>query len=228
MTQWQDPNNLMGEIVADRFCGVTRAWPFGTMRSFSYNLLMVDPPWPTQMRSAKGEGKSSGRHYRPMSFDEIKAMPVGQLAAPDCILFLWGVWPHMLYGGDPARHYANPDASFSPIGDCMRAWGFRYVTGGAWHKRTKHGKTAFGPGYRARSSCEPFLLGIMGSPKNSKSARNLIEGLARGHSVKPEAAYTWCEDYMPNARRAEIFSRTPRPGWDTWGDEAGKFSVVPA
>jgi N6-adenosine-specific RNA methylase IME4 len=217
---------VRGEVAVEKFAGESQRWPFGSLRPFSYELIMADPAWRERMRSKKGELKSPERHYRTMTIAEIKAMPVNHLAAPDCVLFLWGVWPLMLHGGDPEHHFAGADASRSPIGEVMHAWGFRYVTGGAWHKKTRHGKTAFGPGYRARSSCEPFLLGIRGRPVNSRSERNLIEGLARAHSQKPEEAYAWCERYLPGARRAELFSRTARPGWDTWGDEAGKLGAA--
>ena len=187
---------------------------------------MIDPPWPTQMRSAKGEGKSHARYYGSMPFKDIYALPVGQLLSPNSFVFLWCTWPLFLHGGDPARHYADADASYSPQGRCLKEWGLRYVSGGAWFKKTVHGRPAFGPGYRVRSTCEPFILGINGSPKNSKSARNLIEGLARQQSRKPEEAYTWAETYMPGARRLELFSRDSRPGWDTWGFEAGKFDAT--
>jgi N6-adenosine-specific RNA methylase IME4 len=200
--------------------------PFGALKAGAYDLLMVDPPWPTQMRSPKGERKSSGHHYGLMSFEAIAALPVGDLAARDAVLFLWCTWPMILFGGDPARKYADHDASRSRVGECIRSWGFRYATGGAWHKKTKNGKSRFGTGYRARSSCEPFLLCIRGNPLNSRGERNLIEGLAREHSRKPEEAYAWCERYMPGARRIKVFSRTPRRGWTTWGHERGKFEPV--
>jgi N6-adenosine-specific RNA methylase IME4 len=216
--------DVRGETVTQAFCGESRAWPFGSLRALSYQLLMVDPPWPTRMRSKNGERKSAARHYDAMSFRDIEALPVGELAAPNAVLFLWCTWPLLLHGGDPDRHFKGANAAYSRVGACLHAWGFRYVTGGAWHKRTRHGKTAFGPGYRVRSACEPYLLGIRGWPKNSRSERNLIEGLARAHSQKPEEAYAWCERYMPGARRVELFSRTSRPGWDTWGIEAGKFT----
>lgn len=206
--------------------GAIETWPFGRLKQFGYELMMVDPPWPTKMRSPKGEHKSSGRYYGSMSFEEIAAMPIGRLAAKNCILFLWCTWPLILHGGDPARHYRGADASWSPVGEAMKAWGFRYVTGGAWHKRTVNGRTAFGTGYRVRSACEPFLLGVIGKPKNSRAERNLIEGLAREHSRKPEEAFAWCERYLPAAQRAELFSRCTRPGWDTWGYEAGKFDPI--
>jgi N6-adenosine-specific RNA methylase IME4 len=217
------PFDVRGETVTGRFDGNPRSWPFAGLKPFSYELIMIDPPWPTEMRSPKGEKKSSAAHYGSMSFADIQALPVGQLAAPDCIIFLWCTWPLLLYGGDAKKHFTNADASYSPVGACLKAWGFRYVTGGAWRKTTKHGAVAFGTGYRVRSACEPFLLAISGAPDNSRAHRNIIDGLTRGHSVKPEEAYAWCEGYRPGARRVEIFSRTSRPGWDTWGYEAGKL-----
>jgi len=212
--------------VAEKFSGDPTSWPFGTLKQFSYDFIMVDPPWPTQMRSEKGEWKSHARYYGSMTWPAIEALPLGQLAAPNCMVFVWCTWPLLLHSGDPKRHFIDADASVSKVGRCVKAWGLRYVSGGSWFKRTVTGKPAFGPGYRVRSTCEPFLLAINGNPKHSKSHRNAIEGLRRAHSQKPEEAYAWAETYMPHARRAELFSRTPRPGWDTWGYEAGKFEPV--
>jgi N6-adenosine-specific RNA methylase IME4 len=201
-------------------------WPFGDLKPLSYDLIMCDPPWRFRLWSKKGEAKSPEAQYRTMSIAEIRALPVGQLAAPVCLLWLWSTWPTLLDPGDRGRRIpSNPE--FSPPGSVMKAWGFRYVTGGAWHKRTKTGKTAFGPGYVFRSACEPFLIGALGKPVTTKKERGLIEGLARGHSVKPEEAYALCERWLPQAyRRLELFSRTDRPGWTSWGDEAGKFNAT--
>lgn len=211
------------------------AWPFEPLPRFSYDLIMIDPPWPTKMRSPKGELKSSAAQYGYMSFEAIAALPVGELARGDGLLLTWCTWPLLLHGGDPDRHYKGADASRSRVGECLKAWGARYVSGGAWFKRTVTGKPAFGPGYRVRSSCEPFLLATFGNPKTmGRSTRNVIDsivenaidGLRREHSRKPEEAYSWCEAYMPGARRLELFSRRSRQGWDTWGHEAGKFDPV--
>jgi N6-adenosine-specific RNA methylase IME4 len=68
-------------------------WPFGDIRPFSYDLICADPPWDFKLYSAKGQGKSAQKHYSCMSLADIKALPVGQLAAPDCCLFLWATWP---------------------------------------------------------------------------------------------------------------------------------------
>ena len=197
--------------------------PFSALPRNAYDLIMADPPWPTKMRSAKGEKKSFARHYGAMSWDEIAALPVGALAAKDAVLFLWATSPHLLYGGDPERHYTDADAARSKVGAIMAAWGFRYVGIGTWLKLTSSGRPAFATGYRLRSCCEFWLLGIRGAPCTSRAARNFFAGRARQHSRKPDEAFEWCEYYLAGARRLELFSRQSRPGWDTWGYEAGKF-----
>lgn len=215
---------------------LSSSWPFEGLRPNSYDFGMIDPPWPVKMRSPKGEGKSAAAKYGLMSFEEIAALPVGDLFADHGVLMTWTVWPLVLHGGDPDKHYIGADAGISRVGWCINKWGARYVTGGAWFKRTITGKPAFGPGYRVRTTCEPFLLAIFGNPDTpeGRRRRNVIEsieqdafdGLRREHSRKPEEAFAWAERYMPGARRLELFSRQSRPGWDTWGFEAGKFDPV--
>jgi hypothetical protein len=115
-----------------------------------------------------------------------------------------------------------------PMLEVVRAWRFEYVTMGTWAKRTKTGKLRWGTGYRLRSTSEPFLIGVRGSPKNARNVPSHIDGLAREHSRKPEEAYAAAERLMPHARRADVFSRQRRPGWDSFGDEDGKFDEVAA
>lgn len=201
--------------------------PFQQLDMGVYELADVDPPWPNANRSPKGEKKSSVAIYGKMSFEEIMALPVADLLAPDAIIRLWTTWPLLLDGGDVMRHYKGFNAGRSRPGECLHAWGLRYVTGGSWFKRTVTGKPAYGPGYRVRSACEPFLLAVKGSPKTARGLRNAIEGVRRQHSRKPEEGKVWLEKLHPNAkRRVELFSRESRPGWDTWGYEAGKFDPV--
>lgn len=189
-------------------------WPFAqhtsTQQPLSrggYQFIMADPAWSFLTWSDKGLKKSAQRHYSCMSLDAIKALPVQELAAPDCCLFLWATWPML------------PQAM-----DVMLAWGFSYKTGGVWHKRTKNGRTFFGTGYRVRGASEPWLLGFRGNPKNSRSLRNVIEGLVREHSRKPEEAYRWAELYLPEANRVDLFSKQIRENWTSWGHEVGFYN----
>ncbi len=176
-----------------------------------FEFIMADPPWHFSTRSAKGEGKSAQSHYRTMSVEAIKEMPVAEIAARDCLLWLWATNPML------------PQAF-----DVLWAWGFTFSTSGTWVKRTKHGKIAFGTGYVLRCASEPFLIGRRGKPKATRSIRSVVEGPIREHSRKPEEAYAAAEQLMPGARRVELFSRKSRPGWAFWGDEAGKFDGAAA
>jgi N6-adenosine-specific RNA methylase IME4 len=200
--------------------------PFQTLDVGVYDCVDIDPPWPNYNRSPKGEKKSSVAIYGRMSFDDIAALPVADLLAPDAVVRLWVTWPMVLDGGDIMRHYAGHDAGRSRPGECLKAWGLRYSTGGAWLKTTINDEISMGPGYRLRSVCEPYFIAIKGAPK-TKAIPNFFRGVRREHSRKPEEGFEWFERLAVNAkRRLELFSRTSRPGWDTWGYEAGKFDPV--
>lgn len=176
-------------------------WPFAGLEPKSYDLVMIDPPTRYELDSEKGETKSPQAQYDTMTIEQIAALPIADLASDNALLWCWATWPLL-------------DRAF----EWLDAWGFRYVTGGAWNKRM------WGPGYVARSLCEPFLLAKRGFPDvDGRSFANLIEETRREHSRKPEKAYAEAERIMPGARRCEVFACTPRPGWDQWGNELGIF-----
>lgn len=189
-------------------------WPFGHLRPLSYDLIMCDPPWRFETWSDKGrEQKSPEVHYDTLSIPEIKAMfPVGHLAGRDCLLWLWATHPMI-------------DQQI----ELVRFWGFKFVTTGVWVKRTKTGKLAFGTGYRLRCASEPFIIATNGNPDTAPVVRSVIEGPLREHSRKPDEAYREAERLLPGpVRRADIFSRQSRAGWDNWGNESTKFDEVAA
>lgn len=186
-------------------------WPFGNLQMFAYGMIMADPPWTYKNWSRAGEHKGARAQYTCMTLDDIKALPVGGLASGDSCLWLWATNPML-------------DQAF----EVMRAWGFRFVTAGSWQKMTKHGKVAFGTGYVLRSSNEPYLIGAIGKPKFANNIRSGFMAPIREHSRKPEEAFCNAEALVPDVRRAELFSRAERPGWDTWGNEATKFSEAAA
>jgi len=190
----------MSPPVGSQFIALRPAGGFG--------LIMADPPWRSEMRSDAGLKKSPEAHYATMTVTEIAAMPVEILAAEDCLLWLWA-------RGSQIR---------SAIA-VTEAWGFELKTMGWWAKVTPGGKQCFGTGYLLRNAGEPFLIGTRGAPRTRKDVRDTIVGVRREHSRKPEAAYAAAESLMPYARRLDLFSRTDRPGWTSWGDETGKFNA---
>lgn len=197
-----------------------------------FDLILADPPWQFQTRSAKGiTSKGAGGQYRTMDLDAIKALPVAELAAPDCLLWLCATNPML------------PQAL-----EVMAAWGFAFRTAGTWVKRSRLGKPAFGTGYILRSANEPFLIGVRGRPVTTRVVRSAvpswddgahavhglpvcsitIEACVRGHSRKPDEAFAAAELLMPQARRLELFSRQRRSGWVCWGDEVERYPEVKA
>ena len=177
-------------------------WPFSNLLPGAYGMIMADPPWLFKLYSEKGEEKSAQSQYRCMEIEAIRKLPVAELAARDCVLWLWATGPLL------------PDAM-----ETLKAWGFEYKTFGAWDKGR------WGTGYLLRSKCEPFLIATKGSPKtDGRKVPNLLDEKRRQHSQKPEQAYRLAERLVPGVARLELFSRTDRPGWDAWGDEAGSLN----
>ena len=48
-----------------------------------YSVIYADPPWRYKVYSKKGLGRSAESHYPTMSLEDIKALPIGELAAKD-------------------------------------------------------------------------------------------------------------------------------------------------
>ena len=46
-----------------------------------YSVIYADPPWQYRTYSKKGQGRSAESHYPTMSIEDIKALPIGELAA---------------------------------------------------------------------------------------------------------------------------------------------------
>ncbi len=189
------------------------ARPFG-MAPKSKGLIVIDPPWLQKLFSENGKAKSPQAHYDCMSIEEICALPVGELAFPDCWLFLWTVAPLL-------------DRAF----DVMRAWGFSYCSHLTWRKVLSRGGQAMGPGFVVRTMHEVALVGKRGAPPLTQARRSVIEspcpimfdGLRREHSRKPDEFYAMVEGFGLTTDRADIFARQRREGWESFGDELDKF-----
>ena len=181
--------------------------PFEYLPRGHYGLIAADPPWAFLTRSAKGKGRSPEQHYGCMSLDDIKALPVADLAAKDCCLLLWITDPLLELGFD-----------------VIKAWGFTFKTVGFYWAKTNADGTPFcGMGYYTRANPEQCLLATRGNPKRlSKSVRRLIISPRREHSRKPDEFFTRAEQLMPGPY-LELFSRQYRIGWTTWGNQEGKF-----
>jgi N6-adenosine-specific RNA methylase IME4 len=180
-----------------------------------YSVIYADPPWSFKTRSSKGNGKSPSQHYEVVSLEDICALPVANLAAKDCHLFMWTTAPHLL-------------ESMKVI----EAWGFNYSTVGfVWVKTTKRSPASiftnkslhWGMGYTTRQNAEFCLYARRGKPKTLvRDVHSVIISKLREHSRKPDEARARIERLCAGPY-VELFARTAPDNWDVWGNEIDKF-----
>lgn len=186
-----------------------------------FPLILADPPWEILMRSSKGYGKSPQKHYQCVPTPVIAALPVWKLAAVDSVCVLWCTWPML-------------ELQLA----VLKAWGFTYKSGAPWFKGSplsegddpedEDWNPAFAGGYILRSCSEFTLIGTRGTPA-LLPARRKVRGAffdpQRENSRKPDEQYLKCEAISAGPY-LELFSRTDRPGWTSFGNEAGKFGMA--
>ena len=171
-----------------------------------YAIIYADPPWSYRN---KGTRAAADRHYRTMSIEDIKALPVADIAAENCVLFLWATFPML------------PEAL-----DTIEAWGFSYQSVAfCWVKRNKKSHSWFwGLGNWTRSNAEVCLLAVKGRPQRvSAAVHSLIEAPVGKHSAKPAEARERIVELVGDVPRIELFARERVNGWDAWGDEVMRY-----
>ncbi|MGQ0668404.1 MAG: MT-A70 family methyltransferase [Actinomycetota bacterium] len=179
-----------------------------------YRTIVVDPPWPYPGGvSAGGTAGQPVKHfdlpYPAMSLDEIRALPITDLADADAWLFLWATNRYL-------------PVALGLIDD----WGFRYRQALVWRKL---GASPFG-GTFGHNAAE-YLLGCSrGDPELSGrwGGGTVIETGRTGagkHSRKPEVFLDLVETVAPGPY-LELFARRNRLGWDTWGNESLEHVTV--
>ena len=165
-----------------------------------YSVIYADPPWRYKVYSKKGLGRSAESHYPTMSLEEIKALPIGELAAKDCALFMWITFPCM-------------QEAFQ----VLEAWGFEYKTVAfVWDKMIHN------PGRYTLSQTEfvlAFKKGKFPTPRGARNIRQLLAVPRGKHSEKPVEVIDGITRMFPSQDKIELFARKNYVGWDNWGLE---------
>ena len=137
--------------------------------------------------------------YATLSVAQIAALPVRDLADDASHLYLWTT----------TRYLRDAFA-------VAEAWGFRYGQTLVWAKpmRATMLGGAFGCNVEFVLFCRRGVL-----PHLRKSHTAWFGWPRSHHSRKPEAFLDLVESVSPGPR-LELFARTQRLGWDSWGNEA--------
>jgi N6-adenosine-specific RNA methylase IME4 len=141
--------------------------------------------------------------YPTMPIAEICEMPVHDLAAANCTLFMW------------TTNSFLPEA----LG-VLRHWRFHYKMLFTWCKNN-------GMGGHPRNATEHMMIATRGEPVGDRHASATLNWLAHprlSHSEKPEAFRDIIERISP-APRVELFARRRMPGWDAWGNQIESDAV---
>lgn len=176
-----------------------------------YNIIYADPPWKYNSKAnhkTRFRGGACG-HYNLMSMENIKLLPVPEIANDNCVLFLWATFP-----------YLNEQIKL------FEHWGFKYKTVGfVWVKTNKiNRKPFFGVGYYAKSNAEICLMGIKGKMKPiSNKVSSIIISPREIHSKKPDIVRDKIIELFGDLPRIELFARKLTKGWDVFGDQIRDF-----
>lgn len=183
--------------------------------SNKYEIIYADPPWQYNdkmvMKGVHGPIRGAGAHYDTMTLEDIKSLPVKDIATPNCILFMWVTMPFL-----------------TKAEEVMNAWGFVYKTCGfCWIKKTKNNKIHCGMGHYTRGNAELCLIGTRGKkPKLlTRSMSQIVEAQIQHHSKKPDLIRDKIVELCGEHPRIELFARDHVMGWDCWGNDPGLSTI---
>lgn len=168
-----------------------------------FDVLVVDPPWRYETRRNDPTHQGS-LPYPDMDFDEILSLPISSISSKKSILWLW-----------------TTNAFMKQAFQCIEAWGFEEKTILTWVK------TKPGTGNWLRGQTEHAILATRGNPTILTTFEStVLYGSNREHSRKPESFYQLVESICPGERKLDVFARTRRNGWVSWGIETEKFKKL--
>jgi len=160
-----------------------------------FQVIVADPPWQYDT--------GSSLPYPTMPLEEIKAMPVRDIADANAILWLWTTNAHLPVAFDVAE-----------------AWGFEYKALLTWVK------DRMGTGEWLRGQTEHCILATRGRPVFlNGNHTTVLQAARREHSRKPEEFYLLVEATCPGSR-VELFARQAREGWRSFGDQTNLYSTI--
>lgn len=162
-----------------------------------FNVVYADPPW---QYSNSGFDQSAEQQYPTMSNQELYDLieVINPLIAYPAVLFLWVTNPFLNVGQQ-----------------LIEAWSFDYKTDMVWIKNK-------GPsmGWFVTSRHEHLFIATRGEGMHPDYRPiSWFNAEVTKHSKKPEVMYETIEKMYPNGKYLELFARSKRKNWTSWGKE---------
>lgn len=158
-----------------------------------FGTIYADPPWQYDNQNTRA---GADHQYDTMSIDEITALPIRELGAPQSHLHLWTTSTFLFHSKT-----------------ILDAWGYEYKSSFIWIKP----RPGFGNYWRLAH--EILILGVRGSlPFNDHATMSWMRADRGAHSVKPHDVRRLIERVSPGPR-LELFGRQPADGWTVYGNE---------
>lgn len=164
-----------------------------------YNIIYADPHWSYSDNGCNG---NTGQHYLPMKDADICALPVKDIAADDCVLFIWATCPKL-----------------KEVLDVTKVWGFTYKTiGFQWVKHNRSGNGRFfGLGRWTSGNTESCFISTKSDiypviVNDEASARALFLQRASQSAPAPALASRCCHR---SGLTAKIMARSKTISWSS-------------
>ena len=193
----------------------TLAETYPSLPNEKFSIIYADPPWHYNGKlqfdksGTMADNKDWQRDifvsaasfkYPTLKTSELKKLKVNDIAENDSLLFLWATNPHL-----------------EQALELGKAWGFEYKTVAfVWNKMVHN------PGQYTLSYCELCLLfkkGRIPRPRGARNIKQLLSVPRTKHSEKPGEVARNIEKMFPTQRKIELFARSKKDGWESWGLE---------
>lgn len=172
-----------------------------------YDIIYTDPAWAQSKGGLRKCRPNQGRSldYHTCTIEEIKQIHqrASELCSDRHNIFMWTI----------DKYLPQTEQMMKDLGYTLHA---RLI----WDK-----ENGIAPAFTVRFSHE-YLLWFYKKGKILMPLKDMrgkyttvLREASTVHSRKPECAYRMIEDMFGDVKRLELFARTERKGWDSWGDE---------
>jgi N6-adenosine-specific RNA methylase IME4 len=189
-----------------------------------YQLIISDPPWSLsdQLKMNENVKRGASSNYSVMSLEDLKNIPIKDIADPDgCILALWVLGSMLGEGMELMKHYGFIQKQTFVWVKIKKEKNLQKIL--KKNPKLNDDCLSFGMGHTFRQSHEICLIGINNTKiykkiKN-KSQRSVCFAENLGHSTKPNDLHKRLELILPDSDRIELFARRKIDGWTCIGNE---------